>query len=456
MATRPVILIHGYSDKGGSFGSWVRTLRAAGYSAEALRVCCYRSLVNELTIPDIAEALDRALQEDAGLGPDEEFDAVVHSTGMLVIRSWLTAYGAEPRRARLKHLIGLAPATFGSPLAHKGRSLLGALAKGSKDPFKPDFLEAGNGVLHALELASPFTWNLAHRDLLGEDVYYGPTRRTPYAFVLCGTEDYAGLRSLVNAPGTDGTVRWAGAALNSRKIVLDFTKDEEGSDQTVTAPKPTNVPVPLIPLPGLNHGTILSAPSQLAVELVVSALAVDSGPKYEAWIAGAQNRTQDAWGANGALWQQFVVRAVDERGDSVEDWNLKLETQNGTRIERFDVDVHVNRQDPSFRCFHVNLSNLKAQGTGKLRATITAASNSRYVGYLTVPNVPVSTNEGGLPIGVYEGTVELDFHIGKDEITFFHPFTTTMIEIRLNREPLPPGRGIKNEVLWWDQLVLDQ
>jgi len=28
---------------------------------------------------------------------------------------------------RLKHLIGLAPATFGSPLAHKGPSWLGAL-----------------------------------------------------------------------------------------------------------------------------------------------------------------------------------------------------------------------------------------------------------------------------------------------------------------------------------------
>jgi hypothetical protein len=454
--TRPVILIHGYSDKGHSFGPWVRNLRAAGYAAETLRVCCYRSLVNELTIPDIAEALDRALQEEAGLGPDEEFDAIVHSTGMLVIRAWLTAYGSDPRRARLKHLIGLAPATFGSPLAHKGRSLLGALAKGSKDLFKPDFLEAGDRVLQALELASPFTWNLAHRDLLGDDVYYGPTRRTPYAFVLCGTEDYPGLRSLVNAPGTDGTVRWAGAALNSRKIVLDFTKTGEEGDRTVSAPKPTNEPVPLIPLPGLNHGTILSDPSQLAVELVASALAVDSATKFKAWVVDAEQQTQGAWGPNPALWQQFVVRAVDERGDSVEDWNLKMETQNGTRIEKFDVDVHVNSQDPSFRCFHVNLSNLKAQSGVKLLATITAASSSRYVGYLTVPDVPVTTSEGGLPIGVYEGTVELDPHIGDDNITFFCPFTTTMIEIRLNREPLPPGRGIKNEVLWWDELVLDR
>ena len=401
MAKRPVVLIHGYSDKGASFAAWVKHLRQAGYDTSTLRVCCYRSLVNEVTVPDIAEALDRALQEEAGLKPDQEFDAVVHSTGMLVIRAWLTGYGAKPRRARLKHLIALAPATFGSPLAHKGRSFLGALAKGSKNIFKPDFLEAGDRVLDALELASPFTWDLAHRDLLGEEIVYGPTDRTPYPFVLCGVEDYGGLRSLINEKGTDGTVRWAGAALNTLKISLDFTSTDGSARRRVTAQLGRGIAYPMIPLPGLNHGSILSAPSSLAVDLVTRALRVDSKEGFDAWMDLAMQQTREVWQHNVGMWQQFVFRATDERGHPIDDWNLKLETVKGDRVAEFDVDVHVNRRDPSFRCFHVDLADVGRNSEVKLRAVITAASGSRYVGYLAVPDLTEAGSSrpayGGVP-----------------------------------------------------------
>jgi hypothetical protein len=103
---------------------------------------------------------------------------------MLVVRSWLTQFGAL--RAPLRNLIALAPATFGSPLAHKGRSFLGSVFKGSKNLFSPDFLKAGDEVLYGLELASDFTWDLAHRDLFADEPFYGPTRRTPYVFTFCG------------------------------------------------------------------------------------------------------------------------------------------------------------------------------------------------------------------------------------------------------------------------------
>lgn len=73
------------------------------------------SLNNEI-IKDIAEGLERAFQVRKLNG---EFDAIVHSTGMLVLRSWLANDGAlpgkNPRLARLKHMVGLAPATWGSP-----------------------------------------------------------------------------------------------------------------------------------------------------------------------------------------------------------------------------------------------------------------------------------------------------------------------------------------------------
>jgi len=108
-------------------------------------------LNNEVTVKDLAEAFDRALATQGGLDPEEPFDAMVHSTGMLVVRSWLAA---DPLRAkRLKRLIALAPATFGSPLAKQGRSWLGSVFKGNKQ-LGPDFLEAGDRIL---ELASSFT-----------------------------------------------------------------------------------------------------------------------------------------------------------------------------------------------------------------------------------------------------------------------------------------------------------
>ena len=143
MQRNPIVLIHGYSDEGASFKAWQQILEQRGYDVAMVHACTYRSLTNEVTIKDIAEGFDRALQTQAGLSEDEPFDAIVHSTGMLVIRAWLTAY--DGRRERLKHLIGLAPATFGSPLAHKGRSWLGAVFKGNRH-LGPDFLEAAHSL----------------------------------------------------------------------------------------------------------------------------------------------------------------------------------------------------------------------------------------------------------------------------------------------------------------------
>jgi hypothetical protein len=75
---------------------------------------------------------------------------------------WYCAWLARDRRRLtcLKHLVALAPATFGSPLARQGRSWLGAVFKGSHH-LGPDFLAAGDAILDGLALASPYTWDLA-------------------------------------------------------------------------------------------------------------------------------------------------------------------------------------------------------------------------------------------------------------------------------------------------------
>src|ERR1035437_8879451 len=225
--SRPLLLIHGYSATGLDFAPLCTALQGKGIQAVDLNIGNYVSLNNEITIKDIAEGLDRAFRMHSALNSAQEFDAIVHSTGMLVVRSWLTNYGAavgsNDRLKKLKHLIGLAPATWGSPQAHKGRTWIGAMVKGNRH-LGPDFLNAGDRVLEGLELGSKFTWDLAHLDLLGPEPFYDTGGGTPYVAVFIGNTPYEGVASLANDPGTDGTVRWSGCSLNARKITIDLTR----------------------------------------------------------------------------------------------------------------------------------------------------------------------------------------------------------------------------------------
>ncbi len=117
-------------------------MKSLGIDVNYIDICSYISLNNEITIKDIAEGLDRAFCFDSQLNAKcdmqtRPIDVIVHSTGMLVLRSWLINYGTDDRAgnsrlSRLKHLIGIAPATWGSPQAHKGRTWLGAMVKGNR------------------------------------------------------------------------------------------------------------------------------------------------------------------------------------------------------------------------------------------------------------------------------------------------------------------------------------
>ena len=214
-----VLLIHGYSAEGKDFRPWKQALEDAGIDSDDIEIGNYVSLNNEVTIKDLGEGFDRALKLSKFAreipGNAWTFDAIVHSTGMLVLRQWLTSDPYPPdnphsRIRRLKHLVGLAPATFGSPQAKKGRSWLGALVKGAKQ-LGPDFLNAGDLVLDGLELGSKYTWDLTHRDMLSDTPFYDKGSNTPYVAVFVGNTPYTGITAVSNSPGTDGTVRWAGA-----------------------------------------------------------------------------------------------------------------------------------------------------------------------------------------------------------------------------------------------------
>jgi hypothetical protein len=445
MAGRKLVLIHGYSDQGPSFDRWADKLRDRGISAEAINICNYISLNNEITIPDIAEGLARAA-DYLEWSPDQEFDAIVHSTGMLVIRAWLC--NNTRRQKYLKHLIGLAPATWGSPLAHLGRSWLASILRGNHH-LGPDFLNAGNRVLDGLELGSKFTWDLAHRDLLCDAPLFTVGPDSPFVAVFIGNQPYAGIKELADRPGTDGTVRWAGCGLNARKFTIDLRKSDVAGTRAKMLPwVDGRLPVPMFAVEGKNHTSLLQEPEDDLVQHVVDFLNVSSDDEFKAWAERAtvwnapalENMKQDKEGRHDG-WQQFLIHVVDEYGEPVPDYVVDLFRRDPTglqgqdmqaaEVEEFDLDVHPYQADQSYRCFHVRIPpNASRDGFGELWMRLSASSGTELIAYQGyTPGSTTITEESPVILDVS--------HLDGGKESLFWPFTTTLVEIKLNREPLP-------------------
>ena len=100
------------------------------------------------------------------------------------------------------------------------------------------------------------------------------------------------------------------------------------------------MPVHLIGQPdgsdGVNHATILSDPADELIGLVEDALQVDNAEAHAAWLKAAN--------APGRMvrmpkqFQQFVVHAVDERGDPVTDYTVQPYLGDNSRVQQFDAE----------------------------------------------------------------------------------------------------------------------
>lgn len=436
--SNPLILIHGYSSQGTAFDKWKEILASKGVGP--IHTLTWQSLVNEINLPDIAEGFERALRVGGGLKPGEPFDCIVHSTGMLIVRQWLAR---NPSRVyELKRLIALAPATFGSPVAKQGRGLLGAIFKGRKE-LGPDFLEAGDQILDSLELASPYTWNLAHEDLFGDTTFYGKDSNTPYVFVLCG--DRTGfIGKKLAGEGSDGVVRVAGASFNSRKIAIDFRKRSElKKAQRVRIMPWKNKDSPVVIVPGADHGSIISSPDATLVDLVERALAIDTWEAFNQWHSDASRAWNQAE-TDKPQFQQIIIRAIDERGEGIRDYAVKLlEEKDGKlrEVGRFDDSVSAYSGDKSYRAFHIDLKKLKPEKIKKLWMKVVLASGTRYAAYTGYDDTSFDANwipeERGLTEANLEISKLLDTTSQGESFSLFSPRTTTLLELTFDREPMP-------------------
>lgn len=339
--------------------------------------------------------------------------------------------------------------------------------KGNRD-LGPDFLNAGDKVLLGLELASTYTWDLAHRDMLIKPPIYGTGPDTPYVTVFIGNIGYTGVAAVANSPGSDGTVRWAGCALNTRKVSLDLRrypqlKDDGGNPTRCIISKwaAERLAAPMIAVDDKNHGTIISDPDPNVRDFIVRFLHLSNAADYKSWEAAALSFGQPSLdkmdkegisgNGGGAGWQQLIIHMVDDHGDGVSDFNFQLfigddlSQSDDPSFPSVPLIADAYSGDNSYRCFYIRvypeMLNLNAPGkpAKKMWIELIASSGSaliQYEAYTGSGDVPESltiSHSGG-------SAVKFDITALAQGASLLYPYTTTLLEVFVEREPTPLGK----------------
>ncbi len=391
---KPLVIIHGWSDESKSFARLGQRIATdLGVTPTEIRLGDWISMNDEVTLPDVAAALGMAWSHHGLPTAPRSVDLVVHSTGALVVREWMTRYHT-PQSVPIHRLLMLAPANFGSPLAHKGRSFIGRAIKGWGEPR----FQTGKKILKALELGSPYTYELAHRDLFGiKKPWYGAGRIL--CTVLVGDAGYKGIASIANEDGSDGTVRISTANLNGAKITLQLDEKNEAVRFDLQAPLGE---IAFGIVAGENHSTIAlkdTGPiNPLSPELIMRALTVeDEG--WSEWIASLAQQTRG--GGEDTRFQNTVIRLHDQLGHKVPDYFVELyrTEKSDDRFEqrlyqKFIDSVHPYEDDQSYRALYLDIGILD-----KLRPEI-EEKGLLYFSFLASPVYASGSRNGkksGLP-----------------------------------------------------------
>ncbi len=455
MTSRPLIIIHGWSDTSDSFKPLAKWLRTKGFDVVEIHLADYISMNDEITLPDLGLAMHNAILDKKIPEARHSFDVLTHSTGALVAREYLRQFCAgDATKTPIRHLCMLAPANFGSPLAKIGKSLIGRLFKGwSWDHI----FETGKNVLDALELASPYTFELALNDLFtdGYALFHPDNTMTT---VLAGTSPYSDtaldkLKSIAHEDGSDGVVRVSTANLNARHFKLDFEKPPRDRCLNIA---PASPPVAFA-IFDHNHTSITRPAAQRDSpewrDLLLNSLTLDTAD-YPTHLAACDARTDATYKTLRAskpkseshhLYQHVVFRVHDQFGAPVNDYFIEFYQQ--AKEDPKDVvfkkiqtqileKVVTNSVAPNYRSFLLDITDLekflKSDRSTKVRMSISAADISSRIRiknpgknkFITVFSVDFPRDD--FPFGATLG-----------QYGFCFPNQTTLIDITLHRSPDP-------------------
>ncbi len=216
----PILFVHGYSAEGNSASpqairSIYKKLPALlqnrlQVEVQELNLSRYISLDDSITLDDVSNAMQRALERNFPTFLTGRFDIVTHSTGAIVVRNWLLKHWDPETPCPARNIVHLAGAHFGSPWAHIGRSQIAKWAR---------LILFGTGrgqqILERLELGSNATIELHRRLNLKKRAH---AARAPVEFCIVGSQ-YADSFAPIpvkyaNEEGSDGVVRVAASSPN--------------------------------------------------------------------------------------------------------------------------------------------------------------------------------------------------------------------------------------------------
>ncbi|WP_321493394.1 hypothetical protein [uncultured Desulfobacter sp.] len=432
-----LIFVHGWSVTNTyTYGNLPRALSHAaagvGLSLDIQHIYLgrYISFNDNVTMDDIARAMDRALRDlpgnsDAHIAP---FSCITHSTGGPVVRSWVDRfYGARQLDALpLKHLVMLAPANHGSTLAVLGKARVGRI----KAWFSG--IEPGQRVLDWLGLGSEGQWELNHTWL-----DYDMTAASFYPFVLTGQgidhKFYDFINSYLVEKGSDGVIRVAGANLNYSWVSLVQSLDDEirkqprtlrlklARDGGIKHPQPVALRVyNQYSHTGKTMGIMQSiGPNDTGapvVQDILKCVQVDSRQAYENQLEHLQNDTRKAQ-KDGDQYCMLVFNVHDDQGEHIAQGDYDLlflagsQYQPGKLPKGFFMDRQMN------------------QSTGRL------------VYYLNVDKMQdiIKTGQFGLrvvarPVTGFAYYAAAEFRPSKDEVQkILMPNQTIYVDIMLHR-----------------------
>jgi hypothetical protein len=341
-----------------------------------------------------------------------------------------------PANCPIHHLLMLAPANFGSPLAHKGRSFVGRVVKGFKSDRR---FQTGARILFGLEMASPFSWQLALQDRFGSSTWYGPGGIL--CTVLVGNTGYSGIAAAANESGSDGTVLVSSANLNPVLVSMDFCANPQQPVLKVTQANGITAFARINPE---NHGTITMNEKggfrfDGTMDLIRRALQVDDKgfakhvADCDALAASMREASKDDSFRQG--YQNSVIRLTDSANEFVEDYFMEFFAKRADRNaedaamtaaiqEKVIGKVHVYEENAAYRSLKINITQLEERiGLGK---------RSLFVSITAMPDVRRTGSVGYSTFG-WDDIGSIDLTPAR-RARLFAPDRTALIDVKIRRE----------------------